>query len=116
MLNDQGYVAECTGDNIFIVTKGTLLTPSISDGALGGITRGTVEEIAKQLNIPFSARQLTRYDVWNADECFLTGTAAEIIPVVEVDARVIGNGLPGEVTNRCLKAFREKASKIGRFL
>lgn len=116
MLNDQGYVAECTGDNIFIVSKGAILTPSISDGALGGITRGTVEEIAKELNIPYSARQITRYDVWNADECFLTGTAAEIIPVVEVDSRVIGNGLPGELTNRCLKIFRTKASKEGSFL
>lgn len=116
MLNDQGYVAECTGDNIFIVSKGTLITPSVSDGALGGITRGTVKEIAKELNISYSTSQLTRYDVWNADECFLTGTAAEIIPVVEVDSRVIGNGLPGEITQRCLKLFRTKASKEGMFL
>lgn len=116
MLNDQGYVAECTADNIFIVLKGAILTPSISDGALGGITRGTVKDIAKELNIPYTATQLTRYDIWNADECFLTGTAAEIIPIVEVDARVIGKGLPGEVTARCLNAFRGKAAKEGRFL
>lgn len=116
MLNDQGYVAECTGDNIFIVSKGEIFTPDAADGALKGITRGMVKEIAEELGIKFWETKLTRYDVWNAQECFLTGTAAEIIPVVEVDARVIGDGLPGEVTRRCLEVFRKKVSKVGRFL
>lgn len=116
MLNEQGYVAECTGDNIFIASKGALYTPNSSDGALKGVTRGVVKEIAKELGIKMKTTKLTRYDVWNADECFLTGTAAEIIPVVEIDARKIGTGVPGEITKRCLGVFREKALKEGRFL
>lgn len=113
MLNDQGYVAECTGDNIFVIHKGHLVTPASSAGALKGITRGTVLEIAKDLNIPYREENMTRYDVWVADEVFLTGTAAEIIPIVEVDARKIGDGKPGVITARFLEAFRSKVSLDG---
>lgn len=116
MLNDQGYVAECTGDNIFIIHKGTLITPASSSGALKGITRGTVLEIADHLNIPYREENMTRYDVWVADEVFLTGTAAEIVPIVEVDARKIGDGKPGVITARFLEAFRGKVSLDGRRL
>ena len=116
MLNDQGYVAECTGDNVFIIHKGVLITPASSSGALKGITRGTVLEIADDLNIPFREENMTRYDVWVADEVFLTGTAAEIVPIVEVDARKIGDGKPGVITARFLEAFRGKVSLDGRKL
>jgi branched-chain amino acid aminotransferase len=113
MLNDQGYVAECTGDNIFVIHKGKLVTPAASAGALKGITRDTALAIADELCIPWEEANLTRYDVWVADELFLTGTAAEIIPIVEVDARSIGNGKPGPITARFLKAFREIVTQDG---
>lgn len=116
MLNEQGYVAECTADNIFLISKGIIYTPDSSDGALKGVTREVLKKIAEELNILLKTTKLTRYDVWNADECFLTGTAAEIMPVVEVDGRQIGKGTPGEITQRCLKVFRQKVSKEGRFL
>ena len=108
MLNAQGYVAECTADNIFVVHKGEIITPSSSAGALRGITRATVFDIAKELSIPMRAGDLTRYDVWCADECFLTGTGAEVIPVVKLDGRVIGTGKPGPVTARVLTSFRQR--------
>jgi len=106
MLNDQGFVAECTGDNIFIVHKGTIYTPSSQQGALKGITRDAVFAIAKEINVPMEEHDLTRYDVWNADEVFLTGTGAEVIPVVKLDGREIGTGKPGPVFARVLEAFR----------
>ena len=108
MLNDQGYVAECTGDNIFIVHKGVLITPAASQGALKGITRSSIIDIAKELGIALHEADLTRYDIWNADECFLTGTAAEVIPVVKLDGREIGTAKPGPVTHRVLEAFRRR--------
>jgi branched-chain amino acid aminotransferase len=108
MLNDQGYVAECTGDNIFIIHKGEIITPAASQGALKGITRGTILDIAKELNVPLREADLTRYDVWNSDECFLTGTAAEVIPVVKLDGREIGSGKPGPITQRILTSFRRR--------
>ena len=108
MLNDQGYVAECTGDNLFIVRKGEILTPSASQGALKGITRDAIFDIAAEIGVPMREANLTRYDVWCADECFLTGTAAEVIPVVKLDGRVIGSGKPGSVTARVLEAFRRR--------
>ena len=95
MLNEQGYVAECTGDNLFLFKNGELLTPLISDGALDGITRAVILEIAAKLGVKVIERSLTRYDIFIADECFLTGTAAEVIPVVSLDRRVIGTGKPG---------------------
>jgi branched-chain amino acid aminotransferase len=108
MLNDQGYVAECTGDNIFTVFKGEILTPPASQGALKGITRGAILDIAKEIGVPLREVELTRYDFWTADECFLTGTAAEVIPVVKLDGREIGTGKPGPVTQRVLESFRRR--------
>ena len=113
MLNEQGYVAECTGDNLFLLKNGVLLTPLISDGALDGITRAVIIELAEKLGVPFKEKSLTRYDIYTADECFLTGTAAEVIPVVALDRRKIGDGKPGEYTKRFLKAFHELASTTG---
>jgi branched-chain amino acid aminotransferase len=113
MLNEQGYVAECTGDNLFLIKNGEIITPLISDGALDGITRAVIIELAEKLNVPFKERSITRYDVYTADECFLTGTAAEVIPVVSLDRRLIGTGKPGEFTKRFLKAFHELASTTG---
>ena len=113
MLNDEGYVAECTGDNIFILRKGELMTPFTSVGALRGITRDTVLEIADELGISWHETNITRYDVWNAEEVFLTGTAAEIIPIVEIDARIIGSGKPGEVTAKFLDGFHQRVSVEG---
>lgn len=98
MLNAQGYIAECTGDNLFIVQEGRLLTPPLHAGALYGITRGVVIDLAREQGIPVLETDLTRYDVFNADECFLTGTGAEIIPVVKVDGRTVGTGKPGPIT------------------
>lgn len=120
MLNHQGYVAECTGDNIFILKKGAeanaksvLLTPPAYLGALKGITRQAIIELAGDLRIPFSERILTRHDVFNADEVFLTGTAAEVIPVVKVDGRMIGNGTPGPLTGKLRAAFNQLTKKDG---
>jgi branched-chain amino acid aminotransferase len=100
MLNAEGFVAECTGDNLFIVKNGALFTPPLSAGALYGITRQTVIELAESAGIKVSEPNLTRYDLFNADECFLTGTGAELIPVVKIDGRVIGTGRPGKLTRR----------------
>ncbi|MBM3839323.1 MAG: branched-chain-amino-acid transaminase [Verrucomicrobia bacterium] len=108
MLNAEGFVSECTGDNIFIVKGGELLTPPLSAGALYGITRGVVIELARGLGISVAEINLTRYDLFNADECFLTGTGAELIPVVKIDGRVIGTGKPG----RLAKTFVEKYRKL----
>ena len=113
MLNDAGYVAECTGDNVFVLKRGMLSTPPIYAGALRGITRGVVIEIAGELGIPFHEPELTRYDIYTADECFLTGTAAEIIPVVTLDKRLIGSGKPGPVTARFNARFRELTQSTG---
>lgn len=113
MLNEQGYVAECTGDNIFIVRNGTLLTPSIASGALAGITRAAVLQIAARIGLPAHETQLTRYDIFTADECFLTGTAAEVIPVVRLDHRPIGPGTPGPVTRRLIQEFHSLTQTTG---
>ncbi len=107
MLNSEGFVAECTGDNIFIVQKGRLMTPPLSAGALYGITRNTVIDCAHELGVPVTEPNLTRYDLFTADECFLTGTGAELIPVVKIDSRVIGNGKPGPVYGTLNARFRE---------
>ena len=114
MLNDRGSVAECTGDNIFIVHKGRFLTPPIISGALKGITRGVVMEIADDLGIPLNEMELSRYELWVADECFLTGTAAEVVPVTEIDGRKIGNGEPGEMTRKIMERFRQRVAQEGR--
>jgi branched-chain amino acid aminotransferase len=113
MLNDQGYVAEATADNVFIVHKGELLTPSASQGALKGVTRSTIIDIAKDLGVPERETNLTRYDLWCADECFLTGSGAEVIPVVKLDGRVIGTGKPGPLTRRMIEEFRKRTLTEG---
>jgi branched-chain amino acid aminotransferase len=105
MLNHKGEVAECTADNIFIVYKGRLLTPPIDAGILKGITRDVVIELAQQAGIVVAEIPLTRHDVYVADECFLTGSGAEVIPVVKVDSRVIGTGKPGAITCDLLDRF-----------
>ena len=113
MLNADGYVAECTGDNIFIAKGNQLFTPPLSAGALYGITRGTVIDLAQESGIKVSEPNLTRYDLFNADECFLTGTGAEIIPVTKIDGRVIGNGKPGPITKDLVAKYRTLTNATG---
>lgn len=113
MLTREGYVGEATGDNIFLVKDGALLTPPASIGILQGITRDTVISLAGEMGISVREPILTLYDVYNADELFLTGTAAEVIPGVEVDGRAIGTGRPGLITKRLIEAFREHARSTG---
>ena len=107
MLNSQGFVAECTGDNIFILNDKKMLTPQLSSGALHGITRGVVMGLAKEMGIEVAEPNLTRYDLFNAAECFITGTAAEVVPVVKIDGRTVGNGRPGKLTAKFIKAYKE---------
>src|SRR5438309_4567314 len=107
MLNHKGEVAECTGDNIFIVKRGVLKTPPPDAGILEGITRDAVIELARKAKIPFQEVALTRHDIYAADECFVTGTAAEVVPVVKCDARVIGSGKPGPVTRQLRERFQQ---------
>jgi branched-chain amino acid aminotransferase len=113
MLDVNGYVVECTGDNIFIVDNGILITPPTYIGALEGITRNTVIELAKEMGVRVEESLLTRYNLYVADECFLTGTAAEVVPVAEVDGRKIGNEVPGKITSELMKRFREKTMTEG---
>ncbi len=105
LLNAEGFVAECTGDNLFIVKAGELMTPPLSAGALYGITRRVVMEIAAESGLKVTEPNLTRYDLFNADECFLTGTGAEVVPVVKIDGRQIGSGVPGPVTERLVAQY-----------
>jgi branched-chain amino acid aminotransferase len=113
MLNEEGFVAECTGDNLFIVKNGELLTPPLSAGALYGITRHVVMELAEEEGLAVSEPNLTRYDLFNADECFLTGTGAEIVPVVKIDRRVIGTGKPGPITRKLEEEYRSLTKSSG---
>lgn len=113
MLNNEGYVAECTGDNIFIIKDGVLITPPTYIGALKGIKRGVVLEVAPELGLEVKEEVFTRHDIFTADECFLTGTAAEVIPVVKVDGREIDNGKPGEYTAKLINKFRELTQSTG---
>src|SRR5690349_616339 len=106
MLNAEGFVSECTGDNLFIVKEGHLQTPPLSAGALYGITRGTVMDLAVESGLQVSEPNLTRYDLFNADECFLTGTGAELVAVVKIDGRVIGTAKPGPVTEKLIAQYR----------
>src|SRR5437660_1777400 len=106
MLNAEGFVSECTGDNIFIVKAGRVLTPPLSAGALHGITRGVVMNLAREEGVTVAEPNLTRYDLFNADECFLTGTGAELIPIVKIDGRVIGTGRPGPLTGKLVGKYR----------
>jgi branched-chain amino acid aminotransferase len=107
MLNHKGEIAECTGDNIFLVSRGALLTPPIDAGILEGITRDVVMELAAEAGIPVRQPPLTKHDVYIADECFLTGSAAEVVPVVKVDSRPIGDGQPGTITRQLMARFHE---------
>jgi branched-chain amino acid aminotransferase len=113
MLNNEGYVAECTGDNIFLVKANQLLTPPLSAGALYGITRQTVIDLGRDAGLQVSEPNLTRYDVFNADEVFLTGTGAEVVPVVKVDGRTIGSGSPGRATRDLVKRYHELVQSTG---
>ena len=113
MLTLDGYVAEGTGENIFIVKRGELLTPPAYMGILKGITRQVVMQLAKGEGVPVHEVVLTLYDVYTADECFITGTAAEIVPVVKLDGRTIGDGVPGPVTKTLIQKFRQYTQQVG---
>lgn len=107
MLNEQGYVAECTGDNIFAIRDGVALTPPIYSGSLDGITRAAAIEVLAEQGVKLVEREMTRHDLYTADEVFVTGTAAEVVPVREIDGREIGDGKPGPVTLRLIEGYRE---------
>jgi branched-chain amino acid aminotransferase len=113
MLNSEGFVAECTADNIFIIKNGVIFTPPLSAGALYGVTRQTVIELAEQFGLKVSEPNLTRYDLFNADECFVTGTGAEIMPVVKIDGRVIGHGKPGALSVKLIEAYKAVTKVTG---
>ena len=113
MLNEQGYVAECTGDNVFIVKKDEVITPPVSDGSLDGITRQVIFELCAELGITIREMSMARYDVYTADESFLTGTAAETIPMVKLDEREIGDGKPGQISLKLIEAYRQKVRSEG---
>src|SRR5688572_2306358 len=113
MLNAEGFVSECTGDNIFMVNGSQLLTPPLSAGALYGITRGVVMELRRENGLQVGEPNLTRYDLFNAIECFLTGTGAELIPVVKIDGRVIGSGRPGPVTKDLVERYHTLTKSVG---
>ena len=107
LLNADGNVAECTADNIFMVRDGLVITPTTNDGILEGITRGAILHLCGKLQIPCVERAIQRYDLYVADECFLTGTGAEVIAVTKIDGREIGRGKPGPITGRLLEAFHK---------
>jgi len=113
MLNAEGFVSECTGDNIFIIKEDHLYTPPLSAGALYGITRRVVMEIAEESGFRVSEANLSRHDLFNADECFLTGTGAEIVPIVKIDGRVIGDGKPGETTQKLVGQYHALTNVSG---
>jgi len=113
MLNHKGEVAECTGDNIFIVKNGAIRTPPIDAGILEGLTRNAVIGLAKDAEVPLSETPMSRHDIYTADECFLTGTAAEVIAVVSLDGRKIGDGVPGPVTKDLRNHFQQLTGKAG---
>jgi len=113
MLNGEGYVAECTADNIFFVRQGQLYTPSTAAGALQGVTRDSVLEVAQELGLSTAEGFFTRYDLYTADECFITGTGAEIVPVVRIDGRTIGTGHPGPLTAQLRQGFEQLCRHSG---
>ena len=113
MLNQQGYVAEATGDNVFVIRDGAIFTPPPSSGCLKGITRQAAMDLASDLGIVVREESMSVYDIYTADECFLTGTAAEVIPAVVLDERNIGTGKPGPITNRVIDAFRAHVKVSG---
>lgn len=107
LFNHMGFVAEATGDNVFLVRNGTAMTPPSDDGSLEGVTQAVVAELLRRRSVPFREAHLTRHDLYIADECFLTGTAAEVVPVTRIDGRPIGSGQPGPVTRQLMADFRE---------
>jgi branched-chain amino acid aminotransferase len=113
MLNPEGFIAECTADNLFVIRDGQLLTPSTQDGALGGITRGAVLELAGEARVPAAEARLARYDLYTADEAFVTGTGAELMPVATADGRPVGAGTPGPITRRLTEAFHALVRREG---
>ena len=113
MLNEQGFVAECTGDNLFLIHGGRITTPPVSSGSLPGITWKVIFDIAAEKGVPIEEKQMTRYEIYTADEAFLTGTAAEVIPMVSLDRRPIGDGNPGKMTTEFIARFREIAASTG---
>lgn len=113
MLNEQGYVAECTGDNVFVIKGGQVYTPTIASGALNGITRMAVIEVMREMGLHVHEITMTRHEIYTADECFLTGTAAEVIPAVQYDRRLIGDGKPGKLTADIIKRFKVLANSTG---
>ncbi len=116
MLNAEGYVVECSGDNIFFVKDNIIVTPPTHLGILEGVTRNTVIDLARELGITVEEKVFTRHDLYTADECFLTGTAAEVIPVVKIDQRIVGNGHPGTVTQKLIEEFHHVTSVLGTLI
>jgi branched-chain amino acid aminotransferase len=112
MLNHEGNVSECSGDNIFIVRGGQVQTPGTADGILEGITRKVILELCRKLGVPAAEKTLQRHDLYVADECFLTGSAAEVVPVTRIDNRSVGNGKPGPVTVKLIEAFRRHVKEV----
>lgn len=106
MLNHLGNVAECTADNIFIVREGVVLTPAVTEGILEGVTRQVILKLCRNLNIPCAEKTLQRHDLYIAQECFLTGTGAEVVPVTKIDGRPVGSGQVGSITRKLIDAFR----------
>jgi branched-chain amino acid aminotransferase len=113
MLNSAGYVSECTGDNIFVVKNGVLKTPPEHSCGLVGVTRNTVLDLARHDGLVVDETLMTQYDIYTADECFLTGTGAEVIPGVELDGRIIGSGRAGTMTKRIISLFRQHTNESG---
>lgn len=113
LLNPQGLVSECSGDNIFFIRHGALITPKLSSGALNGITRATILEIARQAGWEAREDDVRRYDLFTCEEMFLTGTGAEIVPVVEVDGRLVGDGKPGKKTADLMKRYHKLVTSTG---
>ena len=116
MLNAEGYVVECSGDNIFWIKNEVLVTPPVHMGILEGVTRNSVIDLAREAGMQVEERVFTRHDLYIADECFLTGTAAEVIPVVKIDQRSIGDGQPGKITQKLIDAFRQYANSYGTLI
>jgi branched-chain amino acid aminotransferase len=113
MLNAEGYVVECSGDNIFFLKNNVIVTPPTHLGILEGVTRNTVIDLARELGITVEEKVFTRHDLYTAEECFLTGTAAEVIPVVKIDQRIVGNGHPGTVTQKLIEEFHHVTNVLG---
>ena len=114
MLNHEGFVAECTGDNVFMIKDDKMYTPPLAAGALHGITREVAVDLAEANGVKVSEPNLTRYDLYNADEVFITGTAAEVVPVVKIDGRQIGRGKPGKLTKKLMKAYQHLTNSSGQ--